>query len=61
VNSGESAERREPRRRIKLLGQENEAQSAGVPVAGKPAGKRLYPLVSELAAAGVRVAVTCGY
>lgn len=35
------------------------APRRGLPLAGEPAGKRLYPLVSELAADGIPVAVTC--
>ncbi|MER7031942.1 IS3 family transposase [Streptomyces albidoflavus] len=57
----ESVELREARRRIKLLEQENEVSAAGggVSVAGEPAGKRIYPLVKELAAGGVPVTVAC--
>src|SRR6476660_455573 len=58
--TGESAELRELRRRNRLLEQENEVLAGrGVSVAVEPAGKRLYPLVKELAADGVPVAVTC--
>ncbi|MBU8830560.1 IS3 family transposase [Mycolicibacterium goodii] len=56
----ESAELREARRRIKLLEQENEVlrrATAYLSQANLP--KRLYPLVSELAADGIPVAVTC--
>jgi hypothetical protein len=51
-----AAELSEPRRRNRLLECENEvlASSRGVPVPGEPAGKRLYPLVSELAASDGR-------
>ena len=49
------------KRRIRLLGagERGAAPGGGLSVAGEPAGKRLYPLVSELAADGVPVAVTC--
>ena len=40
-------------------GERGAAPGCGVSVAGEPAGKRLYPLVSELAADGIPVAVTC--
>ena len=40
-------------------GERGAAAGGGVSVAGEPAGKRLYPLVTELAADGVPVAVTC--
>ena len=40
-------------------GERGAAPGGGVSVAGEPAGKRLYPLVSELAADGIPVAVTC--
>ncbi|WP_085976933.1 IS3 family transposase [Mycolicibacterium smegmatis] len=59
-STGESAELREARRRIKLLEQENEVlrrATAYLSQANLP--KRLYPLVSELAADGIPVAVTC--
>ncbi|MEU7428054.1 IS3 family transposase [Streptomyces sp. NPDC040750] len=52
TTSQESAELREARRRIKLLEQENEVRRAA-------AGKRIYPLVKELAGDGVPVTVTC--
>ncbi|UHJ53634.1 IS3 family transposase [Mycolicibacterium fortuitum] len=58
--TGESAELRDARRRIKLLEQENEVlrrATAYLSQANLP--KRLYPLVSELAADGIPVAVTC--
>src|SRR5690606_21326898 len=44
---------------VARAGERGPAPSGGVPVAGEPAGKRLYPLVKELAAEGVAVAVTC--
>ncbi|MCV7270149.1 MULTISPECIES: IS3 family transposase [Mycolicibacterium] len=59
-STGESAELREARRRIKLLEQENEVlrrATAYLSQANLP--KRIYPLVSELAADGIPVAVTC--
>jgi hypothetical protein len=40
-------------------GQRGPASSGGVSVAVQPAGKRLYPIVKELAADGIPVAVTC--
>ncbi len=40
-------------------GERGAAPRRGVSVAGQPAGKMLYPLVSELAADGIPVAVTC--
>ena len=40
-------------------GERGPAPGDGVSVAGESAGKRLYPLVSELAADGIPVAVTC--
>ncbi|MCF6389375.1 IS3 family transposase [Mycobacterium sp. MBM] len=59
-STGESAELRDARRRIKLLEQENEVlrrATAYLSQANLP--KRLYPLVNELAADGIPVAVTC--
>ncbi|MEU7617712.1 IS3 family transposase [Micromonospora rifamycinica] len=61
VTRGESAELREARKRIKLLEQENEVlrrAAAYLSQANLP-GKGLYPLVNELAADGIPVAVTC--
>jgi O-acetyl-ADP-ribose deacetylase (regulator of RNase III) len=40
-------------------GERGAAPRCGVPVAGQPAGKTMYPLVRELAADGVAVRVTC--
>ena len=40
-------------------GERSPAPGGGVSVAGESAGKRLYPLVNELAADGIPVAVTC--
>src|SRR3954453_4947484 len=40
-------------------GERGPAPGSGVPVSGASTGKRLYPLVSELADDGVPVAVTC--
>ncbi|NGY66535.1 IS3 family transposase [Lentzea sp. NEAU-D13] len=60
ASRAESAELREARKRIKLLEQENEVlrrATAYLSQANLP--KRLYPLVNELAADGVPVAVTC--
>ncbi|MCE7001223.1 IS3 family transposase [Saccharothrix sp. S26] len=60
VSRDDSAELREARKRIKLLEQENEVlrrATAYLSQANLP--KRLYPLVSELAADGIPVAVTC--
>ncbi|MFB6514201.1 IS3 family transposase [Streptomyces virginiae] len=60
ISSQESAELREARRRIKLLEQENEVlRRAAAYLAGALAGKRIYPLVKELAGDGVPVTVTC--
>ncbi|MFI8173997.1 transposase [Streptomyces microflavus] len=56
----ESTELRETRRRIKLLEQENEVlRRATYPVAGVSAGKRIYPLVREVAMDGIPVTVAC--
>ncbi|MFC4853985.1 IS3 family transposase [Actinophytocola glycyrrhizae] len=60
ASRAESAELREARKRIKLLEQENEVlrrATAYLSQANSP--KRLYPLVTELAADGIPVAVTC--
>ncbi|MFI2667726.1 IS3 family transposase [Micromonospora carbonacea] len=60
VSGSDSAELREARKRIKLLEQENgvlRRAAAYLSQANLPG--RLYPLVSELAADGIPVAVTC--
>ncbi|MEV7995362.1 IS3 family transposase [Streptomyces sp. NPDC086077] len=62
--SGESAELREARKRIRLLEQENEVlRRAAAYLSQEPAGKMMYPLVRELAATAaphrVPVTVTC--
>ncbi|MCI4061444.1 IS3 family transposase [Micromonospora sp. R77] len=58
--SSESAELREARKRIRLLEQENEVlRRATTYLSQANLPKRLYPLVSELAADGIPVAVTC--
>ncbi|MGW1729424.1 IS3 family transposase [Streptomyces sp. NPDC002306] len=60
VTSQESAELREARRRIKLLEQENEVlRRATAYLSQAHLPKRIYPLVKELAADGMPVAVTC--
>ncbi|WP_433553970.1 IS3 family transposase [Micromonospora zamorensis] len=60
VSGDESAELREARKRIKLLEQENEVlRRAAAYLSQANLPKRLYPLVSELAADGIPVAVTC--
>ncbi|GAC70197.1 transposase [Gordonia soli] len=61
VTTGESAELREARKRIRLLEQGNEVlrrAAAYLSQANLP-GKWLYPLVKELAADGIAVAVAC--
>ena len=40
-------------------GERGAAPGGGLPVAGEPAGKMMYPLVRELAADGMPVTVTC--
>ncbi|WP_407938871.1 IS3 family transposase [Micromonospora rubida] len=60
VSGSESAELREARKRIRLLEQENEVlRRAAAYLSQANLPKRLYPLVSELAADGIPVAVTC--
>ena len=62
VSTSEAVENRELRRRVKLLEQENEIlrrAAAYLSQANLSGPKRLYPLVSELAADGIAVAVTC--
>ncbi|MGW0025460.1 IS3 family transposase [Rhodococcus sp. NPDC003383] len=58
--AGENAELREARKRIRLLEQENEVlRRAAAYLSQESSGKRLYPLVKELAADGIPVAVSC--
>ncbi|MFV8315934.1 IS3 family transposase [Mycobacterium sp. 23] len=58
--TSEAAELREARRRIKLLEQENEVlRRAAAYLSQSNLPKRIYPLVKELAANGIPVAVTC--
>lgn len=40
-------------------GERGPAPGRGLPVAGEPPGKRIYPLVKELATDGIPVTVTC--
>ncbi|WIG19297.1 IS3 family transposase [Kocuria rosea] len=60
VTRADSAENRELKKRIRLLEQENEVlRRAAAYLSQANLPKRLYPLVKELAADGVPVAVTC--
>ena len=61
MTRAEQAETRDLRKRVRLLGagERGAAPGRGVSVPGESAGKRLYPLVSELAADGIAVAVAC--
>ncbi|WP_156665121.1 IS3 family transposase [Rhodococcus sp. 852002-51564_SCH6189132-a] len=60
TTAGESAELREARKRIRLLEQENEVlRRAATYLSQESSGKRLYPLVKQLAADGIPVAVSC--
>ncbi|MEU8079251.1 IS3 family transposase [Catellatospora citrea] len=60
VSSAESAELREARKRIKLLEQENEVlRRAAAYLSQAHLPKRIYPLVTDPAADGIPVAVTC--
>ncbi|RUP26984.1 MULTISPECIES: IS3 family transposase [Mycolicibacterium] len=59
-STSDSAELKELRRRNRLLEQENEVlRRAAAYLSQANLPKRLYPLVSELAADGIPVAVTC--
>src|SRR4051812_43856858 len=61
VTRAEQAELREARKRIKAAGagERGATPRRCLLVPGELAGKRLYPLVSELAADGIPVAVAC--
>ncbi|MGD7707876.1 IS3 family transposase [Microlunatus sp. Y2014] len=60
VTANENAELREARKRIRLLEQENEVlRRAAAYLSQANLPKMMYPLVTELAAAGIAVTVTC--
>ncbi|UTM39778.1 IS3 family transposase (plasmid) [Rhodococcus pyridinivorans] len=60
TTASENAELREARKRIRLLEQENEVlRRAAAYLSQESSGKRLYPLVKQLAADGIPVAVSC--
>nr|WP_238153667.1 IS3 family transposase [Streptomyces xinghaiensis] len=60
VTRSESAENRELKKRVRLLEQENEVlRRAAAYLSQSSSGKRLYPLVRDLAADGIPVAVAC--
>ncbi|RKW69868.1 IS3 family transposase [Galactobacter caseinivorans] len=60
VTRSEAVELREARQRIRLLEQENEVlRKAAAYLSQANLPKRFYPLVTELAAAGIPVTVTC--
>ncbi|WP_435873364.1 IS3 family transposase [Nocardia farcinica] len=61
ATTSESAELRELRRRNRLLEQENEVlrRAAAYLSQAQLPGKKIYPLVKELAADGIPVVVTC--
>jgi hypothetical protein len=60
TTAADNAELREPRKRIRLLKQENEVlrRCGGAPSQGDPAGRLMNPLVRELAVDGIPVTVT---
>jgi putative transposase len=61
TRAAEFAELRELRKRNRLVEQENEVlrRAAAYLSEANLSGKRLYPLVSELAADGIPVTVSC--
>ncbi|MGC5617734.1 IS3 family transposase [Georgenia sp. Z1491] len=60
VTRSESAELREAKKRVRLLEQENEVlRRAAAYLSQEPVGEMMYPLVKELAADRIPVAVTC--